>query len=535
MISKISAENNNNMNIYSPHPLKGRDMTAPNFKGGGLFPILMEGIQACERNPMINVAVVDLNSAILPRTFVETKTNGYAGLEAFRRESSGLIVNCMIPSVITLGIAKILNKFVMPHGINMSGCWADSNMINQISNVYNSSVSNDKVKDTFKTLLKNMEGYDGKVKVSFDKALDNELDSISEELKDLSSKQLKKKEFKKELQAITDKIIAKTKIDENIKIKGSTKDVNVSSLESTLSDTVKFFKEFNNRDKNLSMSDFAKKSKKLVKSKSLLGLAVVLPLAASMQFINRWITGKRSGVKGAPIYNDFGKENSEYNIDKKEGLLKQKIISISSMFAVGLLSLMKVPTMNMLEFKGIFPTMDQARIISTATFMSRMAAADDKNELAEATLRDIATFLSLYFLGDYAAKAAATIMEKKNHAGLLNDTKPLDKEAGVFKRIWHWIKDVKVKSSKEIESKTRYELQQKGITDAKEVEKAITKAVGHRSICQMVNLGVSLALLGIIIPVFARKNTEKRHAEDIKQAQNLTVSDNETELSAQKK
>ena len=67
----------------------------------------------------------------------------------------------------------------------------------------------------------------------------------------------------------------------------------------------------------------------------------------------------------------------------------------------------------MLEFKGLFPTMDQARVISTTTFASRMAVADDKNELSEATIRDIATFSGLYFLGDYAGKAAATLVQKK--------------------------------------------------------------------------------------------------------------------------
>ena len=66
---------------------------------------------------------------------------------------------------------------------------------------------------------------------------------------------------------------------------------------------------------------------------------------------------------------------------------------------------------NIFQFKGIFPTMDQARIISTATFASRMGASEDKNELREATVRDIATFSSFYFLGDYVAKGIATLLE----------------------------------------------------------------------------------------------------------------------------
>ena len=46
---------------------------------------------------------------------------------------------------------------------------------------------------------------------------------------------------------------------------------------------------FRNAGSEVGIRQFAEQSKKLVKSKSLMGLAVVLPLAASMQYINRWI------------------------------------------------------------------------------------------------------------------------------------------------------------------------------------------------------------------------------------------------------
>ena len=46
----------------------------------------------------------------------------------------------------------------------------------------------------------------------------------------------------------------------------------------------------------------------------------------------------------------------------------------------------------------------------------------------------------------------------------------------------------------------------------------IKKGVYYRSACQVANMGVSLLLLGLIIPIFLRKNTEKKHAEDIKKA-----------------
>ena len=197
------------------------------------------------------------------------------------------------------------------------------------------------------------------------------------------------------------------------------------------------------------------------------------------------------------------------------------------MLGVSLLSMMKMPSMNMLEFKGMFPTMDQAIIISTATFASRMAAADDKNELAEATVRDIATFSSLYFLGDYAAKGAATIIQNKTGVVLLNETKKLKENANIFQKSWHWIKNINIKSSEEVFSNTAEKLtkQNKIITDADKeiIKKEIKKAKNLRSACQIANLGVSLALLGIIIPIFTRNNTKKRHEQDLKFARENKV------------
>ena len=519
MINKIGVDTTSRFNSNNVHN-KEQSKQNPNFKGVGA--IALAGIQACERMPMVNVTVIDMLSAILPRTVVESMTNWFAGFEAFRRESSGLVVNCLIPSLITLGIAKCMNPAMMPKGVNMSRCWADSSLIDKASEYYKSAGSDDKVKESLKNILGNIQGYEGKNFVKFNEALTpEEIEKYSKKLAELSRSGDTDKNVRKEIKKLANKIVGKVHVAENIKIADSNKTVNASSVNSMLEDSVKYFKEF--QKSGVGIEEFAKKSKKLVKTKSLAGLAVILPLAASMQYINRWITGKISGVKGAPIYDDFGKEkdNVEETSKAKEGLLKQKIISISSMIGISLLSMMKRPSMNMLEFKGMFPTMDQARVISTTTFASRMAAADDKNELAEATVRDIATFSGLYFLGDYAAKGAATVIQKNTGITLLNDTKPLKGDENVFKKAWHWVKDVNIKSSEEVVSKTQQSLNGAKPTEAqaKIIEKEIKHAKNLRSACQVTNLGVSLALLGIIVPLYTRHKTKKKHEQALKLAQ----------------
>ena len=522
MINRIGAKETINSNILPVHKNDGTQN--PNFKGAGVLGLL----QVCEQNPMINVAVIDLLSAILPRTIVESLTNGFAGFEAFRRESSGLIVNCMIPGLVSIGIAACLNNLIMPKGANMATCLADTSLIENATALYTNSKCKDKEADVLRKLFKNIEGINGTETVKFSEALtDAEINNYVKKFKDLSAQDLSRKQLEKEVKKITEEIAEKTHIHENIIVKNSKGNVKASNVTNLIKDTIKYLHEYGKAtkvDPNVTMAEYAQKSIKLVRAKSVGALAIILPLAASMQFINRWITNKVSGTKGAPIYEDFGKGNVIESSDKsKEGLAKQKIISISTMLTACILSTMKMPSWNMFEFKGIFPTMDQARIISATTFASRMAAADDKNELREATVRDIATFASLYFLGDYAAKGAASIIEKKTGVKLLNDTKPIDKNANSIKKFWHWFKNVNIKSSEEVYSNTAEALKKEGITpDKKQLEtiaKELKQAKHLRKTCQVANLGVSLLLLGLIIPIFTRRNTKKRHAEAVRMAQ----------------
>jgi len=530
MINKISAETERRNSVKTQRQNE-MIQTNPNFKGLGA--LALAGIQKCEQVPMINVAVIDMLSAILPRTIVESMTNWFAGFEAFRRESSGLIVNCLIPSFITLGIAKCLNSAFMPKGVNMSRSWASVDMIQKAAEFYDKAESNDKVQESLRRIIESIEGVNGDSQVKFSEALNGDIDKYAKQLAEISRKDILNSDMRKEVSKITEEIVKKTKVSEHIKIDK----VNAQSVGTTLEDSVKFFREFQRTGGKMTMTEFAKKNKKFVRTKSVLGLAVVLPLAASMQYINRWITNKISGTKGAPIYEDFakGNENIEENPKAKEGLLKQKIISISSMIAVSLLSLTRMPNWKMLDFKGIFPTMDQARIISTTTFASRMAAADDKNELAEATVRDIATFASLYYLGDVAAKAAATVIQKKTGVILLNDMKPLSGNEGVWKKFKHWMKDVNIKSSDEVFSNMEKAL--KGAKPTKEqaevIKKELKKAINYRSYCQVTNLGVSLALLGLIIPIFTRRNTKRKHEQALKLAQEQNQSLNDDKNSEQ--
>lgn len=550
MISQVNTRSNvNNIQVNNRTNNKKQE-NSPSFNGG-FADAAIKGIQYCEKNPMLNVAVIDLATAIIPRSIWESFTNIFAGFEAFRRESSGLIINCLLPGYVAWGAAKLVNKAIMGDNADLSSCWAGNDSIEKVSDYYKNAHETQaytdgmaKFNDAKKArvyaahynMLSDASGVDGNITKKFNEIGELNISETAEKLTNATFEEPKKVPFGERMKNIGNSIknmfsknkvekprtliedayhtvAEKTHITESVKF-GEGEKALVTDLKSAMNNSTKLMRGFikDGAETPEQLAVFAKKAKKLVKTKSGIAMAVIIPLAASAQYINRWITTKTSGVKGAPIYDDFASKKDEPKSSKtaeqekqdKAGLLRQKFISIGSMVGVACLSMMKLPTLstlkNIVQFKGQFPTMDQARAISTVTFGSRMAVADDQNELAEATTRDIVTFSSMYFLGDYAAKGCASYFEKANGVKLLNRTKTLDKDANIFKKFGNWVVNTHLKSTDELAADGTHTLEQMKKLRAK---------------CQMANLGSSLLILGLIVPVFTRMKTKKNHEKDL--------------------
>ena len=507
----------------------------------GLGSLALKGIQKCEESPMINVAVLDLSTAILPRTFFETfigskkkdengnetherKLNIMGGFEAFRREGSGLLINCMIPSFIVMGAAKLLNRPIMGafNKSNLTRSWANGDTINCVSKYYKNAQGaskEDRVFSTLKSMFDDIEGVDGDIGKGglkkFKEIFAND-EEYTKHLRKMAKNIVSEKPEKGYTTEMYKYLVRKSGIAENIKF---SKDSGFfSSSLGHLCDSVGDVLHGASKEGILTPnaniaateSRFAKylsKANHLVNAKSIAGLGMIIPLAVAAQPINRWITHKLSGKKGAPIYND-DKERILTPEEKKQ-LTARKFIDVPLMWGVAALSmLMDRPSLKMFQFKNIFPTMDQARIISAATFSSRLAAAEDKNELHENTIRDIATFSSFYFLGDYAAKGIATFLEKHNKDGikLINRLKDADPNDNIMKKFWNWAKHTKMKSTDELSAIGNEALR--------------TKAKNLRAVCQAGNLAFSLLSLGIFIPLYTRTQTNKKEKMQKEQAIN---------------
>ena len=525
-----------------------KNTASQNFKGAGVdaaFNLLDKGFSVLDKNAMIQVSFVDTVSTNIPRTLVDLKTGLAAALETFRREFSGLFVNCLMPGLVVKGLANVLPKAKEFEGTDVVSSWANGSTIDKLKGVYTqaqSSTAKDKTRAYVEKALGSLEGLDGKNWVKFaDKATTPEytqaVDAITEAIGKTG------KERKSLLKQAQSKLVGVTKAESILRFNGSPQ----ANLEETLRDVADLGSKFNTvKSKTLSaiggtIDDVAKpettskiadsvgkygeKLKGFVNKKSLIGMGIVIAIAVSVQSINRAITRKQFDAEGAPIYKDFGKKDTTQKMDdkKKKQFFGKKLLSAAGMYGLAALSMMKKPSLGMFQFSGIFPTMDQCRWIASSTFASRMLAAEDENELRETTVRDLASFAGLYFLGDYVKKGVASGIEafSKTKKGaellggnvtLLNRIKDVPKpqiEQGAStlkklgsqvgyraKQLGNWIKNTELKSAAEV---------------------ANVKTRNLRNICRVADIAFSIVMLGILLPKYNRSVTEKKVAEAKKQ------------------
>lgn len=460
-------------------------------------------LQQCNVNPMFGVSLIDCLTAIFPRTWVDAKTNGFAAAETFRRESSGLIVNCLIPGFVVLGVAKVLEKFNKDTN-GLSKLWANQKSTETLSGYF--ANANGKTSEYINGVFKDLEFNSGKNWNKLD--LDNqEVKAILQKYQDVVDGTITGKEAKKLLKETELALLQHTGGAESIRFIKDKKPLgqNLSLLLRDMADLKPFFAKHIG-----DLSKFEKQIEKFVNKKSLIGLAIVIPLAASMQSINRWITRVRSGQEGAPIYKDFvsKKNKREMSAGEKTKFWLNKIGAAALMVGVAYASLKDKSSLKNI-FKGLqftknMPTMDQCRWIATATFASRMLASEDPNELKEVKWRDIATFMSLYMLCDYVPKGVASLIKKVFKIDLLNYTKEApEKSKNKIKQAWqsfgHWVNDTHLKSFDETAL----------------LLKKYPQAKNLRSVCELSSLGFSMLILGMFVPWYVRKQTEIKHKKEM--------------------
>ncbi len=545
-ISSVGRQQNNiNTNLQKNEKIKRADYQEyQSFKGGisnFAFNMLDKGFSILDKNPMIQVSFVDSAFTDIPRTLVDLKTGLAAALETMRREFSGLIVNCLMPGFIVKGVAKLLPKAEELKGTDVVGSWANSDAIEKLKSVYTEAQKSgvaDTTKEYVSRALNSIEGLEGTKWIKYsDKASNPEFqEAILKVTEAISSDGKNRKTLLKEAQS---KIAGLTKAEGILKFNGTAH----SNLEEALRDIADMGSKFEAVKKRtisslgVSVDDikrpevystiegaidkYAASLNKMVNKKSIIGMAVVIAIAVSVQKINRAITKKQFKAEGAPIYKDFGKKDTtqKMNEQEKKTFFAKKVAAALGMYGLAALSMMKKPSLKMFQFSGIFPTLDQCRWIASSTFASRMLAAEDENELRESTVRDVASFAGLYFLGDYAKKSVASGIEA--FAKTKTGSKLIGEEVVLLNRKKEVAKPVIEKGaaiSKKILSSAGYRAKQFGnwvknteLKTAAEVSSINVRNM--RNICRVADILFSFLMLGIFLPKYNRKVTERKVEE----------------------
>lgn len=465
---------------------------SPNFKAMELAP-LSRALYTLGNNDMLNASFIDIFAMDTPRTIIETKNRGkQAGFEMGFREYTGTFIAEFSAICFALLTSKIFSKKYKQNIKINPDSWLTNSAIDTFDEIYKNS---DKTLFGFVgDVLNSVSGISGKQKVNFSDIDKNTANKIKENLVNFiqNSNNFDSKSKKRALEAIKDDIIYALKADNSITIKSSGKQFS-DNLSHVLRDIVDasnnvFFK--NGADSNAIVS----KLKTLNKSRIAIAIPLSMLIAITNQYINRQWTKKRTGIDNFVGENDYEKNVSEKNQTKKEkGLLLKKLLS-AGVFSAMLFMVMgiKKPSdiVKKLEFNGPATGGNAIKTIYGTLILGRIFAAKDSTELRETNVRDYLGFLNWLVLGGFVAKGVGGILDN-GKGNLFNISKD-------SKGIRHWLKNVSLKSQKEI------------IAQGGNVKSNLMKL----NIAQMAGIGYSALMLGILLPklniLMTRKNKNEK-------------------------
>ncbi len=480
--------------------MKINNSQSPTFKSN-LSP-LSNTLYTLQNNDMLNASFIDIFAMDTPRTIVEFNNRGKnAGIEMGFREYTGTFIAEFSATVFALLFSKMYSK--KNNKINPNS-WATNNSIETFTSIFEKS--NKTPKDFVEKSLTSISGLAGK---TINKYQNNSKETVDNLVKLITDNTLDKKQTKEILTNTQDAIIQNLKADSNIFLKSENKEFS-SNLSHMLRDMVDlgknvFFKE------GVDYKEATSKLKNLNKSRIAFAIPLSMGLAITNQYINRKLTKKRTGIDNFVGENDYTSNVSSKNQKSKEkGLLAKKCLS-AGVFLAMLYKVMglKKPSdlINKLEFTGAATGGNAIKTIYGTLILGRIFASKDSTELRETTVRDYLGFLSWLVLGGFVAKGVGQAFDPKQK-NLFNVAK---KGTG----IGHWLKDVSLKSQKEL------------IAQGGNIKQNLKKL----NIAQLSGMAYSAVMLGVLLPKLniwmtkhqKPKNSDKK--ENLVFTKNITIDD----------
>ena len=441
---------------------------------------LSKALYTLSNNDMLNASFVDVFAMDTPRTIVETKNRGkQAGIEMGFREYTGTFIAEFSAALFAVIASKFIAKKLSPDVKVNSGSWITNNGLDVFSDIYNKS---DKTPESYvKNVLNSMSGLKGKEIKEFSDIDKEKTNYITERLtKLITDNNPDKKQTKKILNQVQDDIINLMGADNNITIKGEK-----SSLSANLTHTLR---DIVDSGKNIFFGMENKKEPSAVISKlkrmNNLRIGITIPLsmglAISNQYLNRYLTKRRTGID-----NFVGENNYESNVAFKNEKKSEKGLWWKKLLSAGIFVLMLSKVMGVkkpadfikkLEFDGPVTSGNTIKTIYGTLILGRIFASKDSTELRETNVRDYLGFLNWLVLGGFVAKGVGQILDPKQEK--------LFNISNKGKGIKHWLKDVSLKSQKEI------------LAHGGNVKSNLRKL----NIAQMSGIAYSTIMLGVLLP-----------------------------------
>lgn len=501
-----------------------KQLPQPSFKGP-LDGAITQTLVTIDTNPMVNAALVDIFSMVIPRTYVDTKKrNPYAGAETLFRELTGTFIVCLSSGILAKGISHIYNKFVHPEIKVNPNSWVSNDSLELLKHSWGKNNDSNKYVEQILTNISgtdsrktnhfndinwnNVEWYDDKKWSNFswnnqkfnniqDRLKNN--DEIVKTLGEIIGNDVDAKDAKQILQIAEHRIGNALQASGSVNVKLDDKTLS-TSLHNLLRDTYDLGK--NVFTKGINIESAIEKLTKMNKVKTLGALSIAAGLGLTNQYINRQITKRRTGtdafvgevdyVKPSPLRGEgrisvrgTSTEKSGEG-DAKPNENKSKLWALKFLTSTGIIGLaagvMKIRNpkdfIKKLEFTSAITSGNAIKTVYTATLVGRFLAAKNETELRESATRDYLGFVNWLVFGGFVAKGVGNLLDKgKNN--LFN----IHKDGSGAK---HWLNDISLKSHAEIASK--------GAEFAK-------KNIWKLNLAHASGLAYSTIALGVLLPL----------------------------------
>lgn len=511
--------------------VKYKKQRHPSFKGiGGTLNAVSSTIQT---DKIIGATVVGGLSMIGPRTAIDFTRGSDAGIETLAREVSSPIIECFLPGIFVVGIGRFLGRHINKKVHVDTSLSIDSDTVKVLGNAWKDAhIGKNKVNsETLQTFVKNVyndiKGLVGEEFVGFSEEL-RKTKTLDERTVDLINKggELSKKELGKVKNQLKADAVSLLGASENLritkKINGKTVivETTMDRLFDNLHDLGKVFKK--------DVPDVGIDGKKLDAAvnkittvngkKALITLGIITCMGFSLQFINRYITKKRTGTAafvGLPKEMRTKQHAEQVENQSKLKLNAKKAVSVAGILSIAaaaitnrfnpkkiLKELKPKKFIKKLEFNGKWSNINQLKAVYSVIIAGRILASSDNHELRETNIRDIPGFISWLVLGGFISKLTGNALSKDKKLkgfGLLNG-KPLNKSDNFFDRAKNFLNKRMLITHAEI----------KALAENKKTTPEI-KALLDKKLNKSIGAGIlySVIALGVCIPWLNKKITAK--------------------------